>query len=92
MKRLILILISIFSIQLLNSQNQYDAIEDYDIIKDGWAKVRLGNKFGFIDKKGKEIVPTIYDKIESFDSFIDGWALVVLKGKLGFINKRVMKL
>jgi hypothetical protein len=32
------------------------------------AKVRVGNKWGFVDKTGKEIIPLIYDEASFFDN------------------------
>lgn len=61
-------------------------------------KMRFGNKFkcwdnyidsltgkwGFIDEKGKEIIPLIYDDASDFE---DGLAKVKINGKWGMINK-----
>ena len=42
-------------------------------------------KYGFIDTKGKEIIPLIYDNANFFS---EGLAPVVKNGKWGFINKK----
>lgn len=41
-------------------------------------------KYGFVNKKGEEVVPLKYDKVESFS---EGMAKVYKDGKYGFINK-----
>lgn len=55
---------------------------------EGRALVRQNNKkynykCGYIDKKGKEIIPCIYDDAEDFS---DGLAIVELKGKKYYID------
>ena len=50
--------------------------------------IELGNKLGFIDENGKEIVKPIYKKIGQFGEFKLDWALIELNKKLGFINDK----
>jgi WG containing repeat len=45
---------------------------------EGLAKVRLGAKFGFIDRTGKVVIDTIYD---SASHFRNGAAQVTLQGQ-----------
>jgi len=50
----------------------------------GYAVVRLNNKWGFIDRKGKEVIPLKYERACSFTEY--GLAGVKLNGKCGFID------
>jgi len=47
------------------------------------ARVKLSEKWGYIDKNGNEIIPVKYDFA---NNFTDGLALVGLAGKYGFID------
>ena len=38
----------------------YDEIELFDMYHDGWAMVKKDNNIGFIDYRGKEVVPLEY--------------------------------
>ena len=49
------------------------------------ARVKLGNKSGFINPDGSTAVPFIYDTITDF---ISGYAIVEMDGKLGLINRK----
>ena len=60
---------------------QYDHIDSFD---EGLARVKVNDKWGFIDKKGKEVIPLQYDRVDFFNG---GLAKVTLNGKTGFINK-----
>ena len=51
---------------------------------EGLTKVRLNNKYGFIDKSEKVVIPIKYNDISDFK---EGWAKVKLHNKYGFINK-----
>ena len=44
--------------------------------------------FGFIDRKGEEIVPAVY---ECALSFSEGLAMVCKNGKCGFIDKTIKR-
>jgi hypothetical protein len=48
------------------------------------ARVRLGDKWGFIDKSGKYLVEPKFDEVYSFS---EGFARVRLCSKWGFIDK-----
>jgi|YNPMSStandDraft_2_1061718.scaffolds.fasta_scaffold00049_17 hypothetical protein len=50
---------------------------------EGYARVEVDGKYGFIDRYGNEITPIKYD--EAFD-FRDGFALVRINMKSGFID------
>ena len=51
---------------------------------EGMAKVRLANKWGYINFDGTEIIPAKYDKVENFNN---GLAVVHIGDKWGRINK-----
>jgi hypothetical protein len=87
MKKTILFILTMYTVTTLFSQTGYDKVDQFDIVKDNWAKVELKGKFGFIDKDGKEVVKPIYNEIGQFDINRDGWAQVKLNGKYGFIDK-----
>ena len=59
---------------------------DYDLYTDfvyGFACVKLGNNWGYLDSNGHEITKIQYEKIWPFDK---GFAPVQKNGKIGFIN------
>ena len=60
---------------------KYDDAYDFH---EGLAEVRLGYKWGFIDKPGKMVIPNIYDDVGPFS---EGLAPVYLDNKWGFIDK-----
>lgn len=59
---------------------QYDDVGEF---KEGFADVRLKNKWGFIDRKGVVIIPLKFDYVYAFS---EGLALVELNEEYGFIN------
>ena len=65
----------------------YDRIDDFH---DGLAIVYKGEKYGYIDKMGNEVIPCIYDDTEEpgYDGrFHDSLALVRQGDRLFFINR-----
>ena len=54
------------------------------VFEEGLTKVKLNNKWGYIDKTGKEVIPLKYDFA---CDFFGGLAKVRLNGKWGFIDK-----
>ena len=59
----------------------------YDVASEfyeGIAIVGKNDKYGFIDKTGKEIIPLKYDKVQYFS---EGLAAVKIGGKWGYIDK-----
>ena len=85
-----------------NQEKIYDKIDDeikdylknkYDLVAEfvnGYARVGLNGKWGFIDTKGKEIVKPIYDFVGNFDDREFGTATVFVfaqKDKDGSIIK-----
>ncbi len=72
-------------IQDTKTQTDYRSKYDYvDSFHEGLAGVMKGEKYGFIDKMGYEVVPPVYDYI---DAFYEGRAVVMKGGKFGFIDK-----
>ena len=67
-------------------ENPFRRIIKYDFcgeFQEGFAIVRLNNKFGFIDKSGYEITMLKYDKVLDF---YNGYAAVCVGDKWGIIN------
>ena len=60
---------------------KYDIVDDF---REGLALVRLNDKYGFVDKTGKEVIPLKYEYAYSFR---EGLALVKLNDKYGFVDK-----
>ena len=59
----------------INRESKYDFVSDYT---DGLAKVRKGDKWGFIDTNNTLIIPLIYDDASVF---VGGKASVKLNGR-----------
>ena len=77
MKNFLLLLVIICSINVFSQNNeavtkryddQYEFIGKYGT--NDLALVLFRGKFGFIDKKGKEVIPLIYDDIKGRDVII----------------------
>ena len=69
-------------------ENPFRQIIKYDFcgeFQEGFAIVRLNDKFGFIDESGCEITRLKYDKAHNF---YKGYAAVCVNDKWGFINSR----
>lgn len=47
--------------------------------------VRLNNKYGFVNNKGREVVPLIYESVEDFNF---GLSKVLLNAEWGYIDKQ----
>ena len=54
------------------------------VFEDGIAPVKMGGKWGFVDKTGKNVIPYKYEEAYSFSL---GLSRVQLYGKWGFIDK-----
>ena len=68
-------------------KNKIDIISNHDEVLDfheGLARVCFNDKWGYINKEGKEVVKPIYDHALDFH---EGLAAVCLNGKWGYINK-----
>ena len=75
--------------ELAKATINYDAVGDFH---DGLAMVTKGDKYGFIDKMGNEVIPCIYDFMEETDcSFHEGLAFVRQGDSGYFINKEGKK-
>lgn len=61
---------------------KYDWI---DWFSNGFAKVTIGNKIGYIDSKGKEVIPVKYDAGYSFED--NGTVNVSLNGEWIYLDK-----
>ena len=61
---------------------KYDWQDDF--IHNGFVKVKLDGKYGFINEDGEEIVPCKYDDASNFWG---GFASVKTKGLWGFVNE-----
>ena len=60
----------------------YDKVYEY---KDGLAKVKQFNKYGFIDNTKKEVIPCSYDYVGDFQS---GMVVVKMGNKAGILDKK----
>ena len=69
------------SIESEDLKSRYDYV---DYFYEGIALVERNDKWGVVDKTGREICPCKYDKI---DDFCEGLAAVELNEKYGFIDK-----
>lgn len=67
--------------ELQKATTNYDELGEFHC---GLAKVREGEKFGFIDKLGVEIIPCRYDEVEDFQNEV---CVVKQNGKYGIIDK-----
>lgn len=59
-------------------------VNGIDGFHNGLARVEKKGKYGFIDKKGKIVIPVIYDQTGVFSEDL---CPVKMKGKWGYINK-----
>ena len=66
--------------EFIEAIQKYDEVESFS---EGLAKVKKGEKVGFINTKGEEVVPCKYDQVGLFS---DGFAMVKKSEKHGFIN------
>lgn len=60
---------------------EYDKVYPFS---EDLARIRKGDEYGFIDKSGKEVIPSVYDEARPFE---EGLARVYKDGKWGFIDK-----
>lgn len=57
----------------------------FSILSEGLSGVKIGDKWGFVDRQGNQIIPPQFDNIYPFS---EGLAGVVIKGKYGFIDRQ----
>ena len=55
------------------------------ILSEGLAGVKIGTKWGFIDRQGNQVISPQFENIYPFS---EGLAGVVIKGKYGFIDRQ----
>ena len=65
---------------------QVTGYDDVGCLRNGLAKVEQNEKYGFVDKTGKLIVPVQYDWVWYFSEDL---ASVKQNGKWGFVDKTV---
>lgn len=70
------------NINNLRLAGDYEAVR---IFSEGLAAIKKNNKWGFIDKNGKLVIPLKYDDVDYFRP--NGLCAVTIKGKSGFIDK-----
>ena len=77
----------------INKQGIFEIPAQFAMASDfseGMAAVRIGGKWGFIDRKGNSAIEPQFDEVADGhyrSGFKDGLAAVKLKGKLGYIDK-----
>ena len=82
MKIIITLISCVFSLQLtLIAQVKYE-LED-SVFTEGFKRVAINKKLGYINTQRKEITPIIYD---NGDVFSEGLAMVLKNNKAGFID------
>lgn len=59
-------------------------VNGIDGFNKGLARIERKGKYGFIDRKGKTVIPVIYDQTGVFS---EDFCPVKIKGKWGYINK-----
>ncbi|MCA2814269.1 MAG: WG repeat-containing protein [Microcystis sp. M090S1] len=60
--------------------------DEASYFQEGLAKVRIGDKYGYIDKTGKTVIPIQFDSIDVYE-FQEGLAKVKIGGKWGYIDR-----
>lgn len=58
--------------------------QDYVLANTKYYQIKKNNKWGFVNKELKEVIPVIYSWISDFS---EGASAVMLRGRVGFINK-----
>jgi hypothetical protein len=91
-KQLIILFLLISSFgSAQKSTSHYKKVYNYDEYKKDWALVKtITNTYGFIDRKGNEVVQAIYSKIYEFEIQKDGKKYAMFKniaGAFGFIDE-----
>jgi hypothetical protein len=69
---------------------KYDQVSDFYFYQGlDWTEIQLNNKYGLIDKTGKEIIPCKYDKVLDIDGEGSGNEKIKVQqnGREFFINK-----
>ncbi len=93
MKKIGFILVLLLTMNCIaqNSTSHYKKVYPFDIYHKDWALVKtVADTYGFINKNGKEVVPTIYSKIYEFEIQKDGIKYALIRnvaGAFGFIDE-----
>jgi hypothetical protein len=61
----------------------YNKLEDYRGFSEGFAATKMNGKWGFINKKGEQIIPFEYEYVSEFS---EGLVLVMKNGLCGFVD------
>ncbi|HBH3655659.1 TPA: WG repeat-containing protein [Clostridioides difficile] len=91
-KILLILMISILGFGVIGCSDSKEEKVDYDYynsstslaFKDGLARVKVGDKWGFIDKEGNEVIKPQFDGAYPF---FEDLAAIKKDGKWGFIDK-----
>ena len=67
--------------EIIPLNNSY---EDFGYCREGFITIKKNNKWGFLDKTGKQVIPCIYDEVYDFS---DGYAVVKKDGIYGYLTK-----
>ena len=70
----------VISNELAIAVKKYQEIRNFNY---GMAAVKRGNKWGYINSNGTEVVSCIYDEVEDFK---EGYGTVKISGKCGVVN------
>ncbi|GEM_PF-781749 len=89
MKNCIVIFIILLNSLVVYSQGTYKKVYKYGEYNDNWAMVKtISGTYGFINREGQEVVPSIYAKIYKFGGCgVDFVLLKTISGMYGLINK-----
>ena len=60
--------------------------DELDLYSEGLSAAKIKEKYGFLDRKGKVVIPFMFDEADGFNAL--GLALVKKKSKYGLINKK----
>lgn len=89
MKRLTLLFSFLLISLMAFAQSSYQKIYAYNQYNKDWALVKtVSGTYGFIDRKGKAVVPAIYAKIQKFGKYNANLAMVKsISDTYGFIDR-----
>lgn len=89
MKRLTLLFSFLLITLMAFAQSSYQKIYAYNQYNKDWALVKtVSGTYGFIDRKGKAVVPAIYAKIQKFGKYNANLAMVKsISDTYGFIDR-----